>query len=174
MKQKRTQKILISKFSLTLQPNRNGESAYKVVGFCVILLWWRWRELHRLLRNLPPFASLFGRLGPLPTHQFTELIRFTVALFRVRLSSTFPSGMTKPTFTGGSLHVWWRWRESNSRPKAFPQNFLRAQLVFCCFASLHAHQQAGKSAISLFPYGTENSHKVFLYGRCQVPSLQVN
>ena len=89
MKQKRTQKILISKFSLTLQPNRNGESAYKVVGFCVILLWWRWRELHRLLRNLPPYASLFGRLGPLPTHQFTELIRFTVALFRVRLSSTF-------------------------------------------------------------------------------------
>ena len=24
---------------------------------------------------------------------------------------------------------WWRWRESNSRPKAFPQEFLRAQLM---------------------------------------------
>nr|DAW78823.1 MAG TPA: hypothetical protein [Caudoviricetes sp.] len=24
---------------------------------------------------------------------------------------------------------WWRWRESNSRPKAFPLDFLRAQLM---------------------------------------------
>ncbi len=28
-----------------------------------------------------------------------------------------------------SNRLWWRWRESNPRPKVFPQEFLRAQLM---------------------------------------------
>ena len=42
------------------------------------------------------------------------------------------------------------------------------------FAPLIARQQAAKGAISLFPYDTENSRKVFLYSRCQISGLQVN
>ena len=49
----------------------------------ILLPWWRWRELRRLLCNLPPCASLFGRLRPLLTHPFTGRIRFTVAPFRL-------------------------------------------------------------------------------------------
>ena len=42
---------------------------------------------------------------------------------------------------------WWRWRESNSRPKTFPQEFLRAQPVIYGFAFEYARRQAYKSAI---------------------------
>lgn len=88
--------------------------------------------------------------------------------------SLFPVCENKNRPIGLFLFSWWRWRESNSRPKAFPQDFLRAQLMICYFASPIAHQQAIRSAISLFPYATENSRKVFLYNRCQISGLQVN
>ena len=91
---------------------------------------------------------------------------------RVRLSHSIYRNKNRPC--GLFLFLWWRWRESNSRPKAFPQDFLRAQLMICYFASPIAHQQAIRSAISLFPYATENSRKVFLYNRCQISGLQVN
>lgn len=42
------------------------------------------------------------------------------------------------------------------------------------FAFPGARQQAQGIAISLVPYSTENSCKVFLYNRCQVFSLQVS
>jgi len=44
-------------------------------------------------------------------------------------------------------YVWWRWRESNSRPKAFPQDFLRAQPVIYYFAVPVARRQAKGQAI---------------------------
>ncbi len=70
--------------------------------------------------------------------------------------------------------MWWRWRESNSRPKAFPRDFLRAQSMIWCFASLVAHQQATRLAISLFPVSTENSSRVFPYSRRWYHSLRVS
>lgn len=34
------------------KPNRNGEAAYIVIGFCVILLWWRWGESNPRPKNV--------------------------------------------------------------------------------------------------------------------------
>jgi len=55
----------------------------------------------------------------------------------------------KILFINRWLWFWWRWWESNPRPKAFPQEFLRAQLVVFCFASIIAGQQAIIFAILL-------------------------
>ena len=38
-----------------------------------------------------------------------------------------PLEIKEPRHFGLSPEKWWRWRESNSRPKAFPQKFLRVQ-----------------------------------------------
>ena len=32
---------------------------------------------------------------------------------------------------GSSTLVWWRWGELNPRPKALPQDLLRAQTILC-------------------------------------------
>lgn len=89
-------------------------------------------------------------------------------LLSLRQKTKAPSVWTTHCF------LWWRWRESNSRPKAFPQDFLRAQLMFFCFASVNARQQALSSAILLVPRATRSSHGVFLYIWRQVSRLQVN
>ena len=90
--------------------------------------------------STPPVPSLLSRYH-------TENPNLAWWIFSVRLP---PQLRHKKTGLNPVFYVWWRWWESNPRPKAFPQNFLRAQLIIYCFASVHAGQQAGTSAILLF------------------------
>ena len=69
------------------------------------------------------------------------LHRFSAFL---KIYGSLETACFQPLQKPGTLFVfraglWWRWRESNSRPKAFPQDFLRAQLMILNFASVTAH-----------------------------------
>ena len=58
---------------------------------------------------------------------------------------------------------WWRWWESNPRPRAFPKDFLRAQPI--AFGSLTLRQR-GKLGVSLsreYSYATGRSRKRSLH-----------
>ena len=69
---------------------------------------------------------------------------------------------------------WWRRWDSNSRPKAFPQNFLRVQLMIYISPLRPPINRLSETLSRWSLNDTENSRKVFLYSRCQISGLQVN
>ena len=126
-----------------------------------LLSWWSRREFHSLLRNLPPCVSPFSRLGPLPTHLSTGQFRFTVALFRVRLSSsimTIKKGPDGPIFI-----VVVEPARVELASESISTGVSPSAADDLDFAFLTVRQQTDRKTIPLFPYDTGNSRKVFLY-----------
>ena len=125
-----------------LDINNKSEPISDWIKVRIILIWWRWWE--RPSAGLRPAYCFLGfPYGPLRTTACSQVHR-TCSLTAVPTLASTPTNRTdcshkktgtRPVF----LCLWWRWWESNPRPKAFPQEFLRAQLMFLSFAFSDVH-----------------------------------
>lgn len=88
-------------------------------------------EKSRLLTFQPVFLTFFLKTYRLVCRLYSFVCVYhntphALNLHVYRLSSR---KFKSPEKISLSNRLWWRWRESNPRPKVFPQEFLRAQLM---------------------------------------------